>query len=79
MGVKIYRQYSIGPYIADFYCASKKLAIELDGNQHLDAQEYDTERNGYFESLGIKVLRFWNNEIHTHIEQVVDRVKKMLE
>ncbi len=42
-GLKFFRQYSIGPYILDFYCPALKLAVELDGGQHLQCenQEYD--------------------------------------
>ena len=38
LGYKFRRQHSIGNFIADFYCAEKKLVIELDGSQHLDNQ-----------------------------------------
>ena len=51
LGYRFRRQHSIGNFIADFYCATKKLAIELDGSQHLDNTEYDQERTNYFESL----------------------------
>ena len=74
LGFKIYRQYSIGPNIADFYCASKKLVIELDGKHHLMHQGYDKERTDYFNDLGIKVLRFWNDEIDKNIESVIKKI-----
>ncbi len=47
--VKIYKQRIIGPFIADFYCASAKLVIEIDGSQHYDDNEaaYDAERTAY--------------------------------
>src|SRR3989338_7207642 len=48
LGSKFRRQHSMGPYILDFYCTNKKLAIELDGNQHKDAIEYDKERENLF-------------------------------
>jgi len=62
--VKFYRQKIIGNYIADFYCDKAKLVVELDGAQHYekDAREYDGLRTEYFDSLGIKVLRFSNEE-----------------
>lgn len=71
---KFKRQHSIGHFIADFYCAEKKLVIELDGSQHLDNVEYDRERGDYFESLNIKVIRFWNNEVNKNIEGVVRKI-----
>jgi very-short-patch-repair endonuclease len=78
LGYKFRRQHSIGQFIADFYCAEKKLVIELDGSQHLDNQEYDQERSDYFESLDIKVLRFWNDEVNKNIEGVVMKIEEEL-
>ena len=73
------RQVSIGPYIADFYCWKKLLVIELDGSQHLDNKEYDKDREKYFLNLGIKTLRFWNNEINTNIDGVLKIITEKLE
>ena len=73
------RQVSIGPYIADFYCSKKLLAIEIDGSQHLDDKEYDREREKYFLNLGIKTIRFWNNEINTNTEGVMMEIIRQLE
>ncbi len=78
LGYKFRRQHSIGQFIADFYCAEKRLVIELDGSQHLDNQEYDKERSEYFESLNIKVLRFWNSEITRNIDGVIQKIKESL-
>jgi very-short-patch-repair endonuclease len=47
LGFKIKRQYSVGPYVLDFYCSLKKLAIEIDGSQHIKDKEYDIERSDY--------------------------------
>ena len=73
------RQVSIGPYIADFYCWKKLLVIEIDGSQHLDNKEYDKDREKYFSYLGIKTIRFWNNEINTNIDGVMQTIIKKLE
>ena len=78
LGYKFRRQHSINNFIADFYCAEKKLVIELDGSQHLDNMEYDKERTEHFENLGIKVMRFWNGEINKNIEGVVLKIKEEL-
>lgn len=75
LGVKFRRQQGIGPYIADFYCKEKKLIVELDGSQHIEAKNYDTERDNYMESLGIKTLRFWNNETEKNMEEVLLKIK----
>jgi len=73
------RQVSIGPYIADFYCAKKLLVIEIDGSQHLDNKEYDKDREKYFLYLGIRTIRFWNNEINTNIGGVLKVIVEKLE
>ena len=52
-------------------CIEKKLIIELDGNQHLEQEEYDEERTKYFESLGYKVIRFWNNDVTKNMDGVI--------
>ena len=81
LGLKFRRQHSIGGYIADFYCPSKKLAIEIDGSQHFEkeAKEYDSVRSNYFEGLNIKVLRFTNAEINTNMEGVLQKIITELE
>ena len=78
LGVKFRRQQGIGPYIADFYCKEKNIIIELDGSQHLNAKEYDKERDSYIKSLNIKVLRFWNSEIDKNINGTLLKIKENL-
>lgn len=60
MWLKFFCQYSIGPYILDFYCPAVKLAVELDGGQHNECEkrEYDAARSEYLKAQGISVLRF---------------------
>jgi very-short-patch-repair endonuclease len=61
--IKFKRQFIIKPYIIDFICLEHRLIIEMDGSQHLDSEEYDKNRTIYLESLGFKVIRFWNHEV----------------
>lgn len=71
------RQYSIGPFIVDFYCPEIRLVIELDGPSHFDDEEvieYDQRRQKYIERLDITVLRFNNTEIYNADEQVVGEI-----
>lgn len=79
-GFKFYRQYSIGPYVIDFYCPSKKLGLELDGSQHMkiDAKMYDKVRKMYLESKDIQLLRFWNNEVMKNIEGVLEKIQQVV-
>ena len=78
-GLKFFRQYSMGPYILDFYCPAKKLAAELDGGQHNQPEdrEYDAERTAYLNAHGVKVVRFWNNEVLCEMEGVLARLEKL--
>ena len=75
------RQYIIGNYIADFYCHQAKLVVELDGSQHFDAEgmEKDSQRTMYLESLGLKVLRFTNLDIHKRFRSVCETIDLTVE
>jgi len=79
LGYKFRRQHGIGNFIIDFYCPLKKLAIEIDGKQHLHNKEHDNERSEYLHNYGIKILRFGNDEVTNSIEKVIDRIKTELE
>ena len=72
------RQHGIGPYIVDFYSREKSVVLELDGSQHIEAKEYDRERDAYMNALGIKVLRFWNNEIDNNFDAVIMKIRDEL-
>lgn len=67
------RQRPFGPYIVDFYCASAKLAIELDGESHdgPEAQHGDRRRDAYLVGLGLRVLRFTNAQVMDEFEGVM--------
>ena len=74
--LKFKRQQPIGDYIVDFICKEAKIIIEIDGGQHNEPAniEYDKIRTEYLNTLGYKVIRFWNNEIYENIEGVVLRL-----
>ena len=78
--VRFRRQVTCGNYILDFYCAKAKLAIELDGSQHFeaDAMTRDQERTAYLDSLGIYVLRVPNNEIWSNLTGVCDAIDELV-
>ncbi len=71
----------MGTYIVDFVSFEKKLVVELDGGQHNDeeALEKDNERTTWLEDKGYKVLRFWNNEVLTNIEGVLEKIGETLQ
>ena len=77
-GVHFRYQVPIGPYYADVACHAAKLIIEVDGSQHQEAVEYDTERSAFLEAQGYRVLRFWNNEVLQDLESVLTTIAATL-
>jgi very-short-patch-repair endonuclease len=76
-GRKFRRQHPIGKYIVDFYCYEENLVIEVDGSSHdnVSAVLYDEERDIYLKEQGLKVVRFRNEEIYHHIDEVLNEIK----
>jgi very-short-patch-repair endonuclease len=77
-GWKFRRQFAIGNYIADFVCIDAKLIIELDGGQHSEQRKYDEQGTRELEKAGFVVLRFWNNDVLTNSESVIEEILRML-
>ena len=79
--VKFRRQHPVSLYIADLYCHSKKLIIEIDGSIHdsVEAKKNDAERQKNLEELGLKVLRFTNKEISMNLESTLQEIEKYLQ
>ena len=75
------RQKVLGGYIADFFIASKKLVIELDGSQHFedDGPARDRERDKWFAENGITVLRYNNLQINREFDAVCQDIMQHLE
>lgn len=74
--VKFRRQHPFDIFILDFYCHEIKLAIEVDGEIHLNGEilEHDDGREYEIEKFGIKILRFTNNEVFEEIEAIKKRI-----
>ena len=74
--IRFRRQFVFGRYIVDFYCAKAKLVLELDGSQHYDpeAMENDAQRTEYLEKLGLRVLRFSNDDIKRNLRGVCEQI-----
>jgi BirA family biotin operon repressor/biotin-[acetyl-CoA-carboxylase] ligase len=68
------RQHVVGAYILDFACRQAKLAVELDGSQHLASAGEDAARTACLESLGWRVIRFWNSEVAENPEGVASAI-----
>ncbi len=76
-GRKFRRQHSIGKYIADFYCPSEKLIVELDGEPHGDyiQIEKDKIRDEFLKGLGLTVLRFENRLVFQDPEYILKEIR----
>ena len=74
------RQHPIAIFIVDFYCHEYKLAIEIDGEIHLKNEviEYDDGRSHDIEKLGIKILRFTNDEVFTDLKRITEEILKTI-
>jgi very-short-patch-repair endonuclease len=77
-GFKFRRQVVIGPYIVDFVCLNAKLIIEADGGQHAEQDVYDARRTALLETLGYRVIRFWNHEILKELHSVLEQIHSAL-
>jgi very-short-patch-repair endonuclease len=72
-GHKFVRQEPIGPYFADFACRDAKLVVELDGDQHADSAR-DAVRDAYLRRASYRVIRFWNGEVRTNLDGVLQTI-----
>ena len=68
-------------FIIDFYCATARVAIELDGSHHENenVRRYDEQRTAYLSRLNIKVIRFSNERVHHDIQGVLTEIKDLLD
>ena len=76
---KFRRQQPLGNYIVDFVCLQKRLIVELDGGQHADKANYDTQRDAWLRDQGFSILRFWNNDVLNNIDGVMELIVKSLQ
>jgi very-short-patch-repair endonuclease len=61
----------LDPYILDFACLRKRLALEVDGSQHADISATERERNQFLRAEGFVVIRYWNTEVLQNIDGVL--------
>jgi very-short-patch-repair endonuclease len=78
LGVKFRRQMPIDRFIADFACVQAKLVIEVDGGQHNIDVERDRLRTAVIETAGYIVIRFWNDEVLSNIDNVIEEIVRTL-
>ena len=73
-GWKFRRQYPIGPYVADFYCARAALVVELDGDSHIGRSDHDERRVAYIQEQGLRVLRIGNDDMLSDPDSVAEMI-----
>jgi len=76
LGCKFRRQYSVGPFVIDFFSVEIKLGVELDGDSHFQpgAREYDRKRQEFIESFGIRIVRILNTEIYDNLDGLLEMI-----
>ena len=74
---KFRRQHSVGDFIVDFACTEYQLVIEVDGGQHSE-NAADTTRTAWLQSQAWRVLRFWNNDVLSNTNGVIETILRIL-
>lgn len=79
-GFRFRRQHPVGPFVADFYCASARLIVEQDGAQHFTEEEIyrDASRTKWLEARGYRVIRVTNADVIKHPLDVLDAIRRAL-
>ncbi|SEN49404.1 Very-short-patch-repair endonuclease [Pseudomonas sp. ok272] len=79
--LKFRRQFPCPPYVLDFYCPERRLAIELDGGQHYEAAAYhhDQRRTHFLRQQGIEVLRFSNLQVLEQLNDVLEHILRQVQ
>lgn len=72
-GLKFVRQEPISRYICDFVCREKLVVIEVDGGQHAESKR-DEVRDQYLAERGYRVLRYWNNDVLSNLQGVLEHI-----
>jgi very-short-patch-repair endonuclease len=78
VGFKFRRQCPLGPYFADLCCKEQRLVVELDGDSDASDRERDAKRTEYLTERGYRVVRFWNDEVLTNVEGVLEEILAFL-
>ena len=79
LGYRFQRSYTIEGFIADFRCHEGRLVVEVDGGQHADNVAYDERRTAKMGEDGYRVIRFWNTEVLSNIDGVLEAIGNALE
>jgi very-short-patch-repair endonuclease len=78
-GFKFRRQEPVGPYVTDFFCASARLVVELDGRSHDEREVRDQERQSYLERKDLMVVRISNDRVISDLDGVAQAIADVCE
>jgi very-short-patch-repair endonuclease len=78
-GFDFHRQKPIDEYIVDFFCSELMLAIGIDGVSHIGKEMYDTERQNRLEKLGVRFLRFKDDDVFYYCDYVVKEIERWID
>ena len=76
-GRKFRRQHTAGKYTVDFFCHEENLVIEVDGSSHDSVSKvlYDEKRDQFLKEQSLRVIRFRNEEVYHHLDEVLNEIK----
>jgi very-short-patch-repair endonuclease len=77
-GSKFRRQHPLSKFIADFFCAEHRLVIEVDGGYHLYQKKQDIAKEEALRAMGIRVIRFTNEQVESNIFLVLEQIEQHL-
>ena len=78
IGGRFRRQHPVGPYVVDFACLGKSLAIEIDGRSHEGHRQEDASRQRHIEQAGFRVLRFTNDQVIHQMPAVLASIERAI-
>ena len=79
LGYDFHRQKPIDEYVVDFYCPRLKLVLEIDGDSHEGKEKADRIRQERLESLGLTVMRFWDLDVKSNVDGIVEQLREWIE
>jgi very-short-patch-repair endonuclease len=77
-GLKFRRQQPMGRFIVDFFCAERRLVIEVDGPIHLSQRERDRQRQALLETTGLRFLRFTSEQVIHDLPTVLEAIRRFV-
>ena len=77
-GLKFRRQVPVAGYVVDFLCEEARFIVEIDGGHHTERLAEDEARTAALQRHGYQVIRFWNNEVLSNMDGVLERIVEMI-